>query len=497
MSQLVKLKLPPGLARPGTLYETAGRWYASNFVRWNQGNMQPIGGWAARIATPMTGKPRAMHTWRDNNSTRYIAVGTEQKLYAATPSLTAMVDITPAGFTTGRASATAAAGYGSGLYGVGTYGTARTDSVSIQDASMWTLDNFGQYLVGCMSDDGKAYEWHLDTGTPTPAAAISGAPTGNSALFVTPENFVVLLGAGGDPRKVQWCDQGDDTTWTPTSINQAGDVNIQSQSRLMCGISTRSISLIFTELDVYVMQYVGLPYVYTVDRQAENAGIISRGAVVTRDSRAWWMGNANFFMWDGGSAQVIPCEIYSAVFENMNATQRSKIIAGDNPKFNEIWWAYPSSASTENDTIVVYNHLENTWAMHALERTAITHRNVFANPIMASSTDGLLYDHETGTTWDGTQPYATSGPYELGNGDRLMRVNTLAFDEGTQGDVTVTVYGSNFPQQSETTYGPYSSPNLVDCRIAARKLRMMVTFQSGSGRWGTLRADTQPGAYRY
>ena len=32
---------------------------------------------------------------------------------------------------------------------------------------------------------------------------MSGAPTGNLALFVTPENFVVLLGAGGDPRKVQ------------------------------------------------------------------------------------------------------------------------------------------------------------------------------------------------------------------------------------------------------------------------------------------------------
>lgn len=497
MSSLVKLKLPPGLSRVGTLYETQGRWYASNLVRWNQGNMQPIGGWAARTNVAMTGKPRAILTWRDNTSVRFIAVGTEQKLYAATPTLTTMVDITPAGFTAGLASASAVAGYGAGLYGAGTYGSSRVDNVSVQDASMWTLDNFGQYLVGCMSDDGKAYEWRLDISTPTGAAAMSGAPTGNLALFVTPENFVVLLGAGGDPRKVQWCDQGDNTVWTPLATNQAGDVNISSQSRLMCGVSTRSVSLIFTELDVYTMQYVGLPYVYTVDRQAENAGIISRGAVAVIDSRAWWMGNAQFFMWDGGSAQVIPCEIYSAVFENMNTTQRSKIVAGVNPRFNEIWWAFPSTGSTENDTIVVYNHLENTWALHSIERTAMTHRNVYTNPIMASSTTGYLYDHETGYAWDGTQPYATSGPAELGAGDRIMRINNLGFDEGTSGDVTVTVYASNWPGLSETTYGPYSSPNLVDCRIAGRMLRQKVIFQTGTGRWGTLRADMMPGSWRF
>ena len=65
------------------------------------------------------------------------------------------------------------------------------------------------------------------------------------------------------------------------------------------------------------------------------------------------------------------------------------------------------------------------------------------------------------------------------------------------GDVTVTVFASNWPGLSETTYGPYSSPNLVDCRIAGRMLRQKVIFQTGTGRWGTLRADMMPGSWRF
>ncbi len=495
MSQLVKLKLPPGLSRVGTLYETQGRWYNSNFVRWYQGGMYPIGGWAARIVTPMTGKPRAIHTWRDNNSIRYIAVGTEQKLYAATPTLTAMVDITPAGFVTGRADASASAGYGVGLYGRGTYGTPRVDNISVQDASMWTLDNFGQYLVGCMSDDGKAYKWTLDTGTPTPAAAISGAPTGNSALLTTPDRFLMLLGAGGDPRKVQWSDQGDETTWTPTATNMAGDVNIQSQSRIMCGISTRNQTLIFTELDVHVASYVGLPYVYSVDRVGENCGIISRGAAAAIDSRAWWMEEANFFMWDGASVIPMNCDVYDAVFGNINRTQRSKIVCGINSNFSEVWWAFPSAASTENDTVVVFNYLENHWSLHDLSRTCLCDHSVFDNPIMGTS-DGYLYDHEVGSTYDGTLPFAESGPVELGNGDAIARVRRLIFDEGTQGDVEVSVITKNWNNDADVTYGPYAAPNPVSVRVGARALRQFVEFQSATGRWGTLRADVQAGSKR-
>lgn len=48
----VKLKFPPGVFRNGTLYETMGRWYSAELVRWTEGTTGAIGGWQATLGKP-------------------------------------------------------------------------------------------------------------------------------------------------------------------------------------------------------------------------------------------------------------------------------------------------------------------------------------------------------------------------------------------------------------------------------------------------------------
>lgn len=494
----LKLSLPAGMVRPNTVYEAAGRWYSGVLVRWFQGLMMPEGGWTARTTTPCTGKARALFTWRDNVGLRYIGVGTHSKLYALTQTMSAPVDITPAGFTTGRADATTGGGYGVGLYGSGTYGTPRVDNVSVQDASVWTLDNWGERLVGCMSDDGKLYEWALDIATPTVAAAISGAPTSNQGLVVTPEYILMALGAGGNPRKIQWCDQETNTSWTPSATNQAGDYILQSRGRLMCGRRIRGGTMLFCDTDVHFASYIGLPYVYGIERIGENCGIISRNAVAVADSRAIWMSQNGFYAFDG-SVQPVDCDVYDAVFGDLNLTQRSKITCTQNAAFNEVRWDFPSSASTENDTYVVYNYAEGHWRVGSLStqgRLCGNDRGVFSNPIMADAS-GYLYDHETGYSYGALTPYAESGPVELGNGDNIMRARRLIADEKTVGDVTMSFKVRDWPGDSEATYGPYTLTNPVTVRFSGRQVRLVVTGDElASWRVGTPRLDLQEGGKR-
>lgn len=485
-------ELPPGLSSRGTQYQNKGRWKISSFVRWYEGAMKAIGGWGARITSAITGKGRSMIVWR-GQGTRFFAVGTESNLYAASPSLTAMVDITPVGFTPGHADAATGGGYGVGYYGVGTYGTPRTDTTVLAfEASMWTLDTFGDYLVGCMADDSNVYEWQLDITTPTKAAVVSGSPTGK-AVVTTPEGFLVVLGAGGDNRKLQWSDRRDNTVWTPTATNQAGDYDIETQGQLMCGRRTRSSTLIWTDLDVYAMNYLGLPYVYDVQRVGENAGIISRGAHAAADGRVFWWGPNGFCMWDGAAVQPMSCDVYDATIGDLNFTQRSKISAFTVSEFGEVWWCFPSSASTENDMVVVFNYKEGHWALHEISRLSGFDRGIYNYP-MAVSADGYVYEHEKGSTWDST-PYAESNPVELGEGDRRMIVTGIIFDETTQGDVTAYVKTRNFNNDAETTWGPYNAPNPVSTRIQGRAHRLRVEFNA-VGNWGAPRFDIVPGGRR-
>jgi hypothetical protein len=377
---LIPLKIPAGVFRNGTEYQSSGRYYDSNLVRWFEGTLRPIGGWRKRSSTQLTGSCRGLITWRDNSSDRWIVAGTNSKLYVMNEAGT-IKDITPTGFTTGSADAVSKLGYGYGTYGSFAYGVARPDLGSLTPAATWSMDTWGEYLVACSDADGKLYEWQLGFSGPTLAAAISGAPTSCAAVMTTAERFVFALGASGNPRMVKWCDQEDNTDWTPSTTNQAGDFELQTVGSLKCGKRVRGLNLLFTDVDVHASSYIGAPYVYSFEKVGSGCGVISSQAVAAIDTAAMWMSRSGFWVYDG-YVKPLASDVGDYVFENINYTQASKIYAVHNSKYGEITWFYPSAASNENDSYVTYNYREGHWAIGSMSRTAGTDRGVFTNPCL-------------------------------------------------------------------------------------------------------------------
>ena len=97
---MLTLKLPPGLFKNGTTYESKGRFYEADLWRWFDGAQRPIGGWRQKGTVSVTGVARAITTWRDNSNAVWIGIGTHSKLYAMSRS-GVLTDITPTGFTAG------------------------------------------------------------------------------------------------------------------------------------------------------------------------------------------------------------------------------------------------------------------------------------------------------------------------------------------------------------------------------------------------------------
>jgi hypothetical protein len=469
---LVPIKIPAGVYRNGTEYQSAGRWYDSNLVRWFENTLRPWGGWRKRSTSQMTGVSRGMLTWRDNSNARWIVAGTPSKLYAMNEAGT-LKDITPTTFTTGDTDASLKTGYGYGVYGSYSYGVARPDLGDIIPATTWTMDSWGEYLVACSSKDGQLLEWQLGFTTPTKAVAITNAPTSCAAVMTTAERFVFGLGASGNPRKVSWCDQENNTVWTPSATNQAGDFELNSVGSLKCGKRVRGINLLFTDVDVHAATYIGLPYVYSFEKAGSGCGVISSQAVAAIDTAAIWMSKSGFWVYDGYVKPLVS-DVGDYIFQNINYNQASKVYAVHNSKYGEIIWFYPSSASNENDSYVVYNYREAHWAIGTLSRTAGTDRGVFVNPLMISS-DGYIYEHEVGFAYDSAVPYAESGPYEIGNGDNIMSVRRVIPDEQTLGEVVVSFKTRMYPMATETTYGPYSAAQPTDVRFAARQVKVRYT----------------------
>jgi len=469
---LVPLKILAGIYRNGTEYQSAGRWFDSNLVRWFENTLRPWGGWRKRSASQMTGSCRGLLTWRSNSGGRYIALGTHSKLYVMDDN-SVLKDVTPSGFTVGRADAISGTGYGYNTYGSFAYGVARPDIGSIAPATTWSLDTWGEYLIGCSDTDGKLYEWQLGFTTPTLAAAITNAPTGCQAVMSTAERFVFALGASTNARKVAWCDQEDNTVWTPSATNQAGDFEINSVGSLKCGKRVRGINLLFTDVDVHVATYIGLPYVYSFEKAGSGCGVISAQSVAAIDTAAIWMSRSGFWIYDG-YVKPLASDVGDYIFQNINYSQASKVYAVHNSKYGECIWFYPSSAINENDSYVVYNYREGHWAIGSLSRTAGTDRGVFVNPVMISS-DGFIYEHEVGFAYDGAVPFVESGPYEIGSGENIMSVRQVIPDEQTLGEVVVSFKTRMYPTSTETTYGPYAAAQPTDVRFSARQVKIRYT----------------------
>lgn len=479
--------------RNGTEYEASGRWRDGNLVRWLEGSLRPIGGWRERNASAIAEPARGMHSWEESNGSRWLAMGAYNKLYVANASGTTY-DITPSGFTVGYEDAQIETGYGYSFYGTSFYGTERPDTGNYEEATTWSLDNFGNFLVGCSSHDGKAYQW--DGNTSNPVAAITNAPVGNLGLIVSEERFLFCLGAGGDPRVVQWSDQEDITTWTPASTNQAGSQTLQTSGQIMAAQRGRGQTLIFTDLDMHRMTYVGAPFVYSTERVATACGISSRKAVSTVDAGTFWMGQRSFFVYNGSNVSELPCDVQDYVFGDINRSQISKTWSTSIGQQGEIWWFYCSSASNEVDRYVSYNYKQGYWATGTLSRTAGVDRGVFKYPLKMSAS-GTIFEHEVGLNYEGETVFAETGPISIGSGEQIARVTKLVPDELTQGDVTATFKTRLYPNGAETSHGPFDMANPTSVRFSGRQARMRVEgARLADWRVGIMRVDVSPGGRR-
>jgi hypothetical protein len=465
------LDFPPGIFRNGTEYEAKGRWRDGNLVRFLDGTKRPIGGWRVKSTSAVTGKARAIVTWKDNSLVTWAGIGTHSKLYAMSRT-GGLSDITPAGFTAGIADATSGGGFGAGSYGAGIYGTPRPDTTLIQDATVWSLDTWGEHLVGCTVDDGKIYEWSLATANP--AVQVTNSPTARS-VFVTEERVMMALGAASNPRKAQWSDAENNTVWTPSATNQAGDLDLQTAGKLMLGRKIRGGNLIWTDLDVWLATYTADNFVYRFTKLADHTGAVSQNCAAVLDASAVWMGRSGFWLYNGFVSPLL-CEVSDYVFSDINALQISKVTCYVNSAYGEVTWHYPSGGSNEIDRYVSWDYLayargQNVWTIGSLVRLCGADRGAMAYPLLVGS-DGYVNEHEVGFSYDGATPYLESGPFELAPGEKVMYVKRLIPDEKTAGDVTATFKTKLYPNGAETSSGPYALGSPTDVRFSGRSAKL-------------------------
>lgn len=497
---LIDLKIPAGVYKNGTAYQSKGRWADCDLVRWFEGTMRPVGGWTNIIGgiprgnLQVTGSARGSFSWRANANDKYLAIGTHTNLFAYGTSISGLKDITPSPFTVGFVDNNVNMGYGGGPFGDGAYGTPRTSSNITQFATTWSFDNFGEFLVAVSSQDGRLLYWDLVANTAVPVTATAGTtPVMNKGVIVTDERFVMLLQAGGNRRRVAWSDQENLFNWQITATTQAGDFDLATSGDIQTAVKVRGQTLIITTEDAFTANYLGAPLVYGFERAGSGCGVISKNGAVQIDKAAIWMGSNDFFLFDG-FVKPLPCEVSDYVFKRLNRSQMDKVFGVHNSDFGEVTFYYP--AGMEVDSYVTFNYREGHWSVGSMDRTTAVDSVVFSYPIRVDSS-GFLYEHEIGYTYDGRMPFVESGPVEIGSGDQVYMAKYLYPDELTQGDVRARFSTKFYPNAPDYKFGPYSMANPTSVRFTGRQVSMRIEgFANVDWRVGVPRLDVETGGLR-
>jgi len=434
---------------------------------------------------------------------------------------------------TGQDTVTFGTGWGAGTWGRGTWGSAAAVSAANRSLRTWSHDNFGEDLI-INPRDGGIYYWDRSNGTSTRAVDISSAAFGTTfsppvvakqVLVSDRDKHVIAFGTNPegdntqDPLLIRFCDQGNIRDWETTVTNTAGDLKLGTGSEIVAAVETRQQILVFTDVSVHAMQYLGPPYTFGINIISDNVTIRGPLTAVNVEDTVYWMGQDEFYMFNG-AVNRLACTVRDYVFSDFNSDQAGKAFGAVNAAFGEIWWFYPSASSTDNDRYVVFNYQQNIWYYGNLGRSAWMDRSsAEANPV-AASTDHYLYNHELGFNDGSTVPasaisaYIESSQVTMGEGDNFVLLRRLipdvTFRSSTDSpELTMTLKARRFPGAnysssdastvSQTATVPieqFTEQAHVRLRGRSFALRVESTDTDTTWRLGTPRVDIRPDGRR-
>jgi hypothetical protein len=492
---------PPGVVRGASKAVLPNRYADANLIRWRNGVMQPIGGNQRMTASPLPSIPRRLLVWTDNNNVTRVGIMADTKIHVLeATTYTAVEPLDYVGWSPGTGG-----GYGIYNYGAEDYGDARSvGSVIATRPPMWSLDTWGEDIVFLSSSDGRLLNWSPTT-PGSRAAALSGAPTGNRAFVVTPERHILVCGARGDRRRLEWCAREDRNDWNfASTTNTAGFLPTDSSGWHSALYEVREGSLLLCDDEVWLVRYVGQPYIYGAEKINDTVDFLSPRAVATYNGKAAWMGQQGFWRYEGGQVRPIQCDVAELVFGDINrnaATVRAH--ASANGTFNELWWFYPSAGATECDRYVVWHPDEGWWSIGAMSRSAMFKASVYDTPIAAGN-DGALYLQEQGWTDAGTprtgMVWAETGALSIDNGSRAGKVLLAELDGGGAYEaIRMRAYARRARMGAEQAFGPYTPrvDGYTEMRFEGRDIRLRFEAARDEA-WsvGACRLDVRPGSGR-
>jgi hypothetical protein len=395
-------------------------------------------------------------------------------------------------------------GWGDGGWGLGSWGESVPPppvTGTPLTAVDWCMENFGSALI-INPEDGPIFSWDPTTGLNN-AVLIVPAPAKAHGFFIAmPQQMIVTYGASTfgvqDPMLVAWSDAGSDQVWIANVNNQAGTYRLTRGSRIVGGLQGPLQCILWTDVGMWLMQYIGYPDVWGFLEIARGCGLIAKKACVVCGVNVYWMALDSFWVYSGAAAQQIQCDVWDVLKNNINTAFYRNIRSAANTLYNEVSWFYPSIASTsgENDSFIKLNIQTGEWDYGKLAVSEWIDQNVFGYPMSAmpaptGPSGSIIMQHEISPDANGQPlPYSlTTGYFQLSEAEDFVFCDYCIPDfkwkrfpqaPSTSAQIQLTFFVNDWPDDDlnpPIAIGPITVTNrsdAVDIRCRGRYFSLQI-----------------------
>jgi hypothetical protein len=282
------------------------------------------------------------------------------------------------------------------------------------------------------------------------------------------------------PQRVRWGVFGQPGNWTNDAFGngQAGFNDLADDVGFILWANPfNNYEAIYKERSIYLMQYVGPPTIFSFQRVINGIGLLAQRAVADLGDEHAFLGNDNFYTFNGISIDPIGNAIKHFFFNDVDPSYRNRVQAFVVEEDDEVWWIYSSTSPTypdgspktpgDPDRAVVWNYLESTWSIRD-------------NP----GTDWFYYHQLLQYTWQ-TIPdlswAATSGAWN----DRRFAAN-FPLNLGGMNDGSMVQYGGVFDKLGIAYTKKLQSKFFDFGKPGVKKRLVRIDVQCGTGYAGRL-----------
>jgi len=253
----------------------------------------------------------------------------------------------------------------------------------------WTATKHNGIVIATNGYD-TPQMWPLSSGIPSkthPMIELSNWPASTNKCSVIRSFRTFLVGlnwqrANPEPRLVKWSTESSfysaPSTWDEGDATlDAGEYELaDTPGEIVDGLPLGDSFIIYKNDSIYIMNYVGTPYIFSFKLLTPTIGCLTKNAVAEFEGGHFFMGNSDFYLNDGQSIKpLLPDKLRRAVFDVINAGDTSnpswmKCFVVADHLHTEMLACYPSDAATTVDKAVIWNWRTNTFSMRDLPTTS-------------------------------------------------------------------------------------------------------------------------------